>query len=67
MEHALDEADKACDRALTLTDNPYQWEAVLAEAACAPNAPTGSRPRTKPGWNRPFGRLEPLRAPSGLR
>ena len=35
MEHALDEAEKACDRALTLTDNPYQWEAVLAAAASA--------------------------------
>jgi serine/threonine protein kinase/Flp pilus assembly protein TadD len=33
--HALDEAEKACAQALTLTDNPYQWEAVLAEAASA--------------------------------
>ncbi len=35
VEHALDEAEKACDQALTLTDNPYQWEAVLAAAASA--------------------------------
>src|SRR5262249_35048879 len=33
VEHALDEAEKACDRARMLTDNPYQWEAVLAAAA----------------------------------
>src|SRR5262249_43769526 len=35
VEHALDEAERACDQALTLTDNPYQWEVVLAVAASA--------------------------------
>jgi serine/threonine protein kinase/Flp pilus assembly protein TadD len=33
VEHALDDADKARSQALTLTDNPYRWEAALAEAA----------------------------------
>src|SRR5262249_4434956 len=33
IEHALVDATKALDQALTLTDNPYRWEAVLAEAA----------------------------------
>jgi eukaryotic-like serine/threonine-protein kinase len=31
--HALTDATKARDQALTLTDNPYRWEAALAEAA----------------------------------
>jgi serine/threonine protein kinase/Flp pilus assembly protein TadD len=33
VEHALDDATKARDRALTLTDNPFQWKAALAEVA----------------------------------
>jgi serine/threonine protein kinase len=35
IELALDEATKARDRALTLTDNRYQWEVSLAEASSA--------------------------------
>jgi serine/threonine protein kinase len=31
--HALDDATKARDQALKLTDSPYQWKAALAEAA----------------------------------
>jgi tetratricopeptide (TPR) repeat protein len=33
IEHALEDAAKTRDLALKLTDNPYGWEAVLAEAA----------------------------------
>jgi serine/threonine protein kinase/Flp pilus assembly protein TadD len=33
VEHALNDANKARDQALKLTDNPYQWEATLAAAA----------------------------------
>jgi serine/threonine protein kinase/Flp pilus assembly protein TadD len=32
IEHALADATKARDDALTLTDNPYRWAAALAEA-----------------------------------
>jgi tetratricopeptide (TPR) repeat protein len=32
IEHALDDATRAREQALTLTDNPYRWEAALAEA-----------------------------------
>jgi serine/threonine protein kinase/Flp pilus assembly protein TadD len=32
IEHALDEATRAREQALTLTDNPFQWKAALAEA-----------------------------------
>jgi tetratricopeptide (TPR) repeat protein len=35
IELALQEAGAARERALTLTDNPYQWQAVLAAAASA--------------------------------
>jgi serine/threonine protein kinase/Flp pilus assembly protein TadD len=31
IEHALDEATRAREQALTLTDNPFRWEAALAE------------------------------------
>jgi serine/threonine protein kinase/tetratricopeptide (TPR) repeat protein len=33
IEYALDEATRAREQALTLTDNPLRWEAALAEAA----------------------------------
>jgi serine/threonine protein kinase/Tfp pilus assembly protein PilF len=33
IEHGLDDATRALDQALTLIDNPYRWEAVLAEAS----------------------------------
>ncbi len=33
VEHALDEAARACEQALTLTDSPIRWEAALAEAS----------------------------------
>jgi serine/threonine protein kinase/Flp pilus assembly protein TadD len=32
IEHALEDATRARGQALKLTDNPYQWEAMLAEA-----------------------------------
>jgi serine/threonine protein kinase/Flp pilus assembly protein TadD len=32
VEHALDDATKARDQALKLTDSPYRWKATLAEA-----------------------------------
>jgi serine/threonine protein kinase/Flp pilus assembly protein TadD len=32
IEHALDDADKGRELALKLTDNPYAWEAALAES-----------------------------------
>ena len=32
VERALQEASQSRERALTLTDNPYQWEATLAAA-----------------------------------
>src|SRR5262249_42753645 len=35
IELALDEATKARDRGLTMTDNRYQWEVSLAEASSA--------------------------------
>ena len=33
IEHALGEATRARDQALTLTDNPYRWEAASTSAA----------------------------------
>src|SRR5262249_9017621 len=32
VEHALDEATRAREQALTLTDNPVRWKAALGEA-----------------------------------
>jgi serine/threonine protein kinase/Flp pilus assembly protein TadD len=63
VEHALDEAEKACDQALTLTNNPYQWEAVLAAAASACKRADGLAAQEEGGLEPAVHeRLEALRA-----
>jgi tetratricopeptide (TPR) repeat protein len=49
MEHALDEAAKAREQALTLTDKPALWKATLAEAASALKRAEGLRAQDEMG------------------
>jgi serine/threonine protein kinase/tetratricopeptide (TPR) repeat protein len=63
VEHALEEADKSCDQALTLTDNPYHWEAALAVAASACKRADGLAAQEEAGLEPAVHeRLEALRA-----
>ncbi len=63
MEYALDEAEKACEQARTLTDNPYQWQAALAAAASACKRADGLATQDEAGLGPAVhDRLEALRA-----